>query len=49
MRATYFPADLGSMDLIALTIFLVSFVILHKWKPSPIKVMDRAAVASVAT
>ena len=48
MRAAYFPADLGSMDLIALAIFLVSFVILHKWKPSPIKVMAGAAVAGIA-
>ena len=34
-----FPADLGSIDLTALAIFLVDFVILRKWKPSPIKVM----------
>lgn len=34
-----FPADLGSMDLIALAVFLVGFFILRKWKPSPIKVM----------
>ena len=29
-----FPADLGNMDLIAVAIFLVGFVILRKWKPS---------------
>ena len=43
-----FPADLGNMDLIAVAIFLVGFVILRKWKPSPIKVMAGAAVAGVA-
>ena len=43
-----FPADLGSMDLTALAIFLVDFVILRKWKPSPIKVMASAAVAGIA-
>lgn len=48
MRAAYFPADLDSMDLIALAIFLAGFVILRKWKPSPIKVMARTAVAGVA-
>ena len=48
MRAAYFPADLGSMDLIALAIFLVGFVTLRKWKPSPIKVMAGAAVTGAA-
>ena len=43
-----FPADLGSMDLIALAIFLMGFFVLRKWKPSPIKVMAGAAVAGVA-
>lgn len=43
-----FPAYLGSMDLIALAIFLVGFVTLRKWKPSPIKVMAGAAVAGIA-
>ena len=43
-----FPADLGSIDLTALAIFLVDFVILRKWKPSPIKVMASAAVAGIA-
>ena len=47
-RQRTFPADLGSMDLIALAIFLVDFVILRKWKPSPIKVMASAAVAGIA-
>jgi len=42
-----FPADLGSMDLIAVAIFLVGFFILRKWKPSPIKVMVGAAVAGI--
>ena len=36
------------MDLIALAIFLMGFFVLHKWKPSPIKVMVGAAVAGVA-
>ena len=40
--------DLGSMDLIALAIFLMGFFVLRKWKPSPIKVMAGAAVAGVA-
>ena len=39
---------LGSMDLIALAIFLMGFFVLRKWKPSPIKVMAGAAVAGVA-
>lgn len=43
-----FPAYLGSMDLIALAIFLVGFVTLRKWKPSPIKVMAGAAVTGAA-
>ena len=43
-----FPAYLGSMDLIALAIFLVGFVTLRKWKPSPIKVMAGTAVAGIA-
>ena len=43
-----FPADLGSMDLTALAIFLVDFVILRKWKPNPVKVMASAAVAGIA-
>ncbi len=45
--AAHFPADLGSMDLIALAVFLVGFFILRKWKPSPIKVMAGAAMAGV--
>ena len=43
-----FPAYLGSMDLTALAIFLVGFVTLRKWKPSPIKVMAGAAVTGAA-
>ena len=43
-----FPAYLGSMDLIALAIFLVGFVTLRKWKPSPIKVMAGVAVTGAA-
>ena len=33
-RQRTFPADLGSMDLIALAIFLMGFFVLRKWKPS---------------
>ena len=47
-RQRTFPADLGSMDLISLAIFLMGFFVLRKWKPSPIKVMAGAAVAGVA-
>ena len=42
-----FPAEFGSMDLIAVAIFLVGFFILRKWNPSPIKVMAGAAVSGV--
>ena len=42
-----FPADLGNMDLIAVAIFLVGFVILRKWKPS-LSRSWRGAVAGVA-
>ena len=31
-RQRTFPADLGSMDLIALAIFLMGFFVLRKWK-----------------
>ena len=41
------PADLSSFDLMALVIFLAGFIVLRKWKPSPIKVMAGAAVAGV--
>ena len=34
-RQRTFPADLGSMDLIALAIFLMGFFVLRKWKPRP--------------
>ena len=40
MHGTYtanvlFPADLSSLDLMALVIFLAGFFVLRKWKPSP--------------
>ena len=34
--------------VIVMALFLVDFVILRKWKPSPIKVMASAAVAGIA-
>ena len=41
------PADLLSLDYIALGIFLAAFFVLRKWKPSPIMVMAGAGVAGV--
>ena len=41
------PADLGSLDVTALLIFLGAFFVLRKWKPSPIKVMAGAALAGI--
>lgn len=40
-------ADLGKIDWISLSIFLLAFFCLRKWKPSPIAVMFGAGVLGV--
>lgn len=41
------PVDLASIDFAALVIFLLGFVILRKWKPSPICIMAGSGIAGV--
>ena len=41
------PVDLVSVDFAALVIFLLGFVILRKWKPSPICIMAGSGIAGV--
>jgi len=41
------PVDLVSVDFAALVIFLLGFVILRKWKPSPICIMVGSGIAGV--
>jgi len=41
------PVDLISIDFAALVIFLLDFVILRKWKPSPICIMAGSGIAGV--
>jgi len=41
------PVDLVSIDFAALVIFLLGFVILRKWKPSPICIMAGSGIAGV--
>ena len=41
------PVDLVSIDFAALVIFLLGFVILRKWKPSPICIMVGSGIAGV--
>ena len=41
------PVDLVSIDFAALVIFLLGFVILRKWKPSPICIMVGSGSAGV--
>ena len=39
------PGDLASIDVIAVLIFAIGFIILRKWKPNPIYVMIGSGVA----
>ena len=41
------PVDLVSIDFAALVMFLLGFVILRKWKPSPICIMVGSGIAGV--
>ena len=44
---TTLPVDLGSINVVALAIFLGAFVILRKWKVNPIKAMVGSGIAGV--
>ena len=41
------PMDLASIDFTALVIFLLGFVILRKWKPSPLCIMAGSGIAGM--
>ena len=41
------PENLASVDVIAVVIFVIGFLVLRKWKPNPIWVMAGSGVAGI--
>ena len=41
------PTDLISLDMIALILFVISIIVLRKWKPNPIWVMTGSGLAGI--
>lgn len=41
------PADLGSLDFIAVGIFAASLFLLRKYKPSPVRIMAASGIAGI--
>jgi len=41
------PADLTSLDVIAVIIFVIGIIVLRKWKPNPLWVMAGSGAAGI--